>query len=139
MSARKVHSGGWGRVTSLGLLVLLVSGVCATWAQQPAATKPAATRPGARGPSNGNAAYPTARDERLARIEAQLSELQKTIAELKKAPADEGSARLASAAVTPTPVPQTLSEAGIHLDSKWTSALSWRSIGPAGMGGRIVD
>src|SRR5262245_55166726 len=33
----------------------------------------------------------------------------------------------------------TLAATEMKLDSKWLGALGWRSIGPAGMGGRIVD
>jgi S1-C subfamily serine protease/photosystem II stability/assembly factor-like uncharacterized protein len=106
----------------VGCSVLVI--VCSALAQQqPKATsRPAATSA-------------PAREERLARVEAQLAELQKTIADLRKAPGETATA--VSNPAQPTPAP--LSEAGITLDSKWLSALSWRSIGPAGMGGRIVD
>ncbi|HEY2146946.1 MAG TPA: hypothetical protein VGH32_03360, partial [Pirellulales bacterium] len=63
-----------------------------------------------------------ARDDRLKRIEADLESLLKEVQELRKS--SGGTAAEA---------------AGLTLDSKWLKALNWRSIGPAGMGGRIVD
>jgi photosystem II stability/assembly factor-like uncharacterized protein len=64
----------------------------------------------------------TDRDEKIKQLEKTLQELQKQIEELKKAGAQ------VPAATTPGGIP-----------AEWTKQLSWRSIGPASMGGRIVD
>jgi S1-C subfamily serine protease/photosystem II stability/assembly factor-like uncharacterized protein len=77
------------------------------------------------GASSGVAQQAPPRDERLDRIEAQLRELQSAIQELKK---DRAS-----------PARTAESEAGLAIDPKWMAAMPWRSIGPAGMGGRITD
>ncbi len=74
-----------------------------------------------------------ARDDRLKRIEADLESLLKEVQELRKS-SGAGAANSASG--------QSVAAAesgGLTLDSKWLKALNWRSIGPAGMGGRIVD
>ncbi len=60
------------------------------------------------------------REEKVKQIEKQLLELQKQIDELKKAGVP--------AAATPGGIP-----------AEWAKKMNWRSIGPASMGGRIVD
>ena len=62
------------------------------------------------------------RDEKIKQLEKQLQELQKAIEELKK------SGATVAAATTPGGIP-----------AEWSKQMSWRSIGPASMGGRIVD
>ncbi len=59
--------------------------------------------------------------EEIANLERQIAELQQKLESLKKAPAP---APKSSAPVPTLPV-------------EWTKAFSWRSIGPASMGGRI--
>jgi photosystem II stability/assembly factor-like uncharacterized protein len=59
------------------------------------------------------------RDQQIADLEKQIQELQKKLDELKKQP-------------TTPPQPQGA------VPADWTKALSWRCIGPAAMGGRIV-
>ncbi len=61
--------------------------------------------------------------KRIEQIEAQLRDLLGEVEKLKQASTNSAT--------------QTASAA--PLDAKWTQALAWRSIGPAGMGGRIVD
>jgi photosystem II stability/assembly factor-like uncharacterized protein len=60
--------------------------------------------------------------EQVAEIEKQIADLTKRLEALKKAPA---------------PLTKT-STFEPSLPASWTSALSWRCIGPASMGGRIV-
>jgi photosystem II stability/assembly factor-like uncharacterized protein len=60
--------------------------------------------------------------EQVAEIEKQIADLTKRLETLKKAPA-------------PTTKTSTFEP---NLPASWTSALSWRCIGPASMGGRIV-
>ena len=83
-----------------------------------AAAKSAGNAPAA------DSAQADSRDRRLQKIEEQLRALLDEVEKLRKGSGGEPAAQ-ASPAVT--------------LDSKWTQALNWRSIGPAGMGGRIVD
>jgi photosystem II stability/assembly factor-like uncharacterized protein len=72
-----------------------------------------------------NSEQPAAtREQRIEAIEKQIRELLTAIEELRKSPA---------ASTAPT------NSRAIALDSKWLQTLTWRSIGPAGMGGRIVD
>ncbi len=71
-------------------------------------------------PGPGESNEPS-REEEIANLEQQISELQKKLAALKKAP-------------VPVPKPSFASS----LPAEWTKALSWRCIGPASMGGRIV-
>jgi S1-C subfamily serine protease/photosystem II stability/assembly factor-like uncharacterized protein len=67
---------------------------------------------------------PDNKSQRLQEIEKQLRELLKSVEELRAA-----SATVAAPATQPS----------VALDSKWLQALTWRSIGPANMSGRIVD
>ncbi len=60
------------------------------------------------------------REKLIADIERQIQELTKKLEELKRMPA-----------TTPT-------TAATAIPSEWTKTLSWRSIGPASMAGRIV-
>ena len=62
------------------------------------------------------------REEQVSQLEKQIAELQARLVDLKKAPA---------------PVPKS-TEVLPSLPADWTKALSWRCIGPASMGGRIV-
>src|SRR5438874_6350178 len=68
-------------------------------------------------------------DQRLEQIEKQLRELIKAVNDLRD---DRGTSR------SPTTRPSEAAPAH-PIDPKWLAALKWRSIGPAGMGGRIVD
>jgi photosystem II stability/assembly factor-like uncharacterized protein len=86
--------------------------------QQNSAAKSAGDAPSA------DSAQAASRDQRLQKIEEQLRVLLDEVEKLRKAKTGDASAQ-ASPSIT--------------LDSKWTQALTWRSIGPAGMGGRIVD
>jgi len=72
----------------------------------------------------------TARDQqRLEQIEKQIQELIRAVKELQGgAPAANASARVDA------PEPKA-----ITLGTNWLRALTWRSIGPANMGGRSVD
>jgi photosystem II stability/assembly factor-like uncharacterized protein len=63
------------------------------------------------------------REEQIAAIERQIAELSKRLDDLKKAPVLD---KTKPAGVEPS------------LPASWTSALHWRCIGPASMGGRIV-
>jgi len=65
-------------------------------------------------------AEPNSRDQQIADIERQLHDLLRKVEDLKR---DNGS--------TATAVPGTISP-------DWIKALTWRSIGPASMGGRII-
>jgi photosystem II stability/assembly factor-like uncharacterized protein len=60
------------------------------------------------------------REKQIADIEKQIKELSKKLEELRKMPA------------TPT------TTAATNIPDEWTKTLTWRSIGPASMGGRIV-
>jgi photosystem II stability/assembly factor-like uncharacterized protein len=75
-----------------------------------------------------------AREERLKRIEADLEALLKEVQELRKS----GTSTTGKPGSPQTAGSDSLS-GGLALDSNWLQALTWRSIGPAGMGGRIVD
>src|SRR5437868_6815466 len=61
-----------------------------------------------------------ARDVQIKELQKQIDALSKKLDELRKAPA--------TPAVTPEP----------SLNADWIKALTWRSIGPAAMGGRIT-
>src|SRR5262249_1729515 len=63
------------------------------------------------------------RDQTIADIEKQIADLNRQLAELKKSG-------------TPAAAP-TISPDG-SIPQPWVSALAWRSIGPATMGGRIT-
>ena len=64
------------------------------------------------------------RDEKIKQLEKTLQDLQKQIDEIKKTGAVAGNGLPA----TPGGIP-----------AEWTKQMNWRSIGPASMGGRIVD
>jgi hypothetical protein len=77
------------------------------------------------------------REERLQEVERQLQELTKVIKELKRGDSTNATAARSSSS---SPAPSGAKATNeIALDAKWLGALTWRSIGPAGMGGRIVD
>ncbi len=69
--------------------------------------------------AQAGAQQPQEKQKQIAEVEKQLAELQKKLDELKKAP-------------EPTTQPDG------SLPDGWIKALSWRSIGPANMAGRIV-
>src|SRR5207245_1204020 len=98
-------------------LLLLTPPVQAQEIEQGQPTKPPATRPTTQ-PSS---------DQRIAQLEAQVQTLTKALEELRKGP---------TTAKSPTTAPST---PAFVLDFKYQQSLTWRSIGPAGMGGRIVD
>ncbi|HEV8378703.1 MAG TPA: PDZ domain-containing protein, partial [Tepidisphaeraceae bacterium] len=89
---------------------------------QPA--KPPTTRPTTK-PAKPDA------DQRISQLEAQVQALTKALEELRKNPTTAPIAKSA-----PTTAPAT---PPFVLDAKYQQSLTWRSIGPAGMGGRIVD
>jgi photosystem II stability/assembly factor-like uncharacterized protein len=62
------------------------------------------------------------RDQQIAELEKQINELNKKLGELRKT----------NGAVTPAPAAEG------PLGPEWLKPLTWRSIGPANMGGRIV-
>src|SRR5262245_47017126 len=68
-------------------------------------------------PSEADAQPP--REQQIADLEKQLAELNKKLEELRKTPV--------SAPTKPATLP-----------AEWGKALTWRAIGPASMGGRIV-
>src|SRR5262245_34409196 len=70
------------------------------------------------------------RDQRLDEIEKRLMEL---INDVKSLRTSEEPPKSAPAATT------TTATAAPALDARWFDAISWRAIGPANMGGRIVD
>jgi photosystem II stability/assembly factor-like uncharacterized protein len=61
------------------------------------------------------------REQELADLEKQIQALTKRLEELRKAPAE-----------TPSSLPDA------SIPAEWIKALTWRSIGPANMGGRIT-
>src|SRR5262249_44450401 len=75
------------------------------------------------GPADAAAPAPSARAREIADIEKRIAELNRQLAELKKAPAPTGDP------TQPTQPPTLPAASG--------TALRWRSIGPATMGGRI--
>jgi photosystem II stability/assembly factor-like uncharacterized protein len=74
--------------------------------------------------SNGVSAQEPARDKQIEELQKQLNEIQKKLDELKKA---------GTASAPAQPVPEGT------LSPEWTKTLTWRSIGPASMGGRVVS
>jgi photosystem II stability/assembly factor-like uncharacterized protein len=64
---------------------------------------------------------PSTKDQRIAEIQKQIEALQAQLEEMKKAEA------------------QPAKDGAVVLPADWVKALSWRSIGPANMSGRIVD
>ena len=70
---------------------------------------------------------PAPADQRIAQLEAQVQALKTALEEIRKGP---------TTARSPTTAPTT---PPFVLDSKYQQSLTWRSVGPAGMGGRIVD
>jgi S1-C subfamily serine protease/photosystem II stability/assembly factor-like uncharacterized protein len=76
------------------------------------------------------------KEERLKEVEKQVQELTKAVKELK---AEEPKIVPASAASNPSASTPASKDQEIVLDPKWLGALTWRSIGPANMSGRIVD
>jgi S1-C subfamily serine protease/photosystem II stability/assembly factor-like uncharacterized protein len=98
------------------------------------AAKPAgaaATRPTTRPASTDT------QEQRLARLEAQMRDLVQSVNDLRKMSQPPSTAYPVARASSPTTAPAPASP--LTLDAKWQQALTWRSIGPAGMGGRIVD
>ena len=71
------------------------------------------------GPSRGQA---PAREQQIAEIQKQIDELNKKLEALKKAGEPKAEAKAETLALGP----------------EWVKSLTWRSIGPANMGGRIV-
>jgi len=89
-----------------------------------------------------DAAAPTkeSADERLQQIEKQLQDLTQAIRELKREePKSEGTNVFAAGKTSPSATTAASKDKEIALDPKWLGALTWRSIGPANMSGRIVD
>ena len=74
--------------------------------------------------------------ERLKEVEKQVQELTKVIQDLK---AEERKSEPAPAPRNAAVSTSASSTQEIVFDPKWLGALTWRSIGPANMSGRIVD
>ena len=90
-----------------------------------------------------------AKNQQLDQIQKQLQDLLKTVQTMRNGDADKDARTSEEGAETDT-LPRTTStvttrtstadvNAPIELNNKWTQAMTWRSIGPANMGGRIVD
>jgi photosystem II stability/assembly factor-like uncharacterized protein len=74
--------------------------------------------------ASGQQASPaTERDEKIKQLEKTLQDLQKQIETLKKSGGETQTAAAAPGGIPP----------------EWSKQMNWRSIGPASMGGRIVD
>jgi photosystem II stability/assembly factor-like uncharacterized protein len=71
-------------------------------------------------PLSGQQKPPSPREQQIQEIQKQIDALTKKLNELKQAPA-----------------PATVAGTGA-LDPNWIKTMTWRSIGPAAMGGRIV-
>ena len=99
---------------------------------KPAADKPAADKPAADKPAADKKSEPSTadaqRDQKVQAIEAKVRELLQDLESLRAKPA---------APVPPPAAPQPGAKAA--LPDAWLPAITWRSIGPANMGGRIVD
>jgi S1-C subfamily serine protease/photosystem II stability/assembly factor-like uncharacterized protein len=93
---------------------------------------PAATPPG----MNPRGGPPVRQEDRLERIEKQLSELTKALQSMKGAPAADESKRMDTSSA---PAAEKKPEWNGELSKEWLKGIRWRSIGPANMGGRIVD
>jgi hypothetical protein len=88
-----------------------------------------------------------AKEQRLEQIQKQLQDLLKSVQDMRQT--DSESPTRSSGTSSANTRTRTQSNAApaadaeptgpIALSSKWTSALNWRSIGPANMGGRIID
>src|SRR5436190_23898128 len=72
---------------------------------------------------------PSANDARLEQLEAQLRNLAKKVNELQNAGAKTQTPADSSA-------PKSTTAPATSFEPKWLQSLTWRSIGPAGMGGR---
>ncbi|MBU6175628.1 MAG: hypothetical protein KGQ60_17600, partial [Planctomycetes bacterium] len=93
---------------------------------------PGATPPG----MNPRGGPPLGAGDRLDRIEKQLSELTKALQSMKGASAADESKRVGSSTA---PAAEKKPEWNGELSKEWLKGIRWRSIGPANMGGRIVD
>lgn len=111
--------------------------------------KPAAEQPPARErPSRGQGRPSEGPDSRLDRIEKQLLEISKSLQGMQKesakpsAPAnvDKPSTEPASkeAPAKEAPADEKKEWDGV-LSKEWLKGIRWRNVGPANMGGRIVD
>lgn len=82
-------------------------------------------------------------DDRLEKIEKQLGDISKLLQSMK--PAASGSSKetnASSSETKPTEPKSTQSKATAwdgEISKDWLKGIRWRSIGPANMGGRIVD
>src|SRR5262245_35745751 len=104
----------WARMAGLLTCMFLIGGdVVTTGAQQPPAK-------------------PAARGDNINSILKRLDDLRKEVEALRGAP--EKSSETQKQA-SPTTTPAAASSPGIP--AEWIKTLKWRSIGPAGMGGRI--
>ncbi|HSZ54614.1 MAG TPA: PDZ domain-containing protein [Tepidisphaeraceae bacterium] len=86
------------------------------------------------------------KEQQLEQIQKQLQELLKSVQQLQGARTESptsssgtASANTSTRIVPPRSAGDAEPAKPISLNSKWTAALQWRSIGPANMGGRIVD
>ena len=81
-------------------------------------------------PSPESARKRSPRDEKLEEIQGKLRDLLQEVEALKGSPPP---------ATAPSAAPSAAAGTQISLPESWLKALTWRSIGPANMGGRIVD
>ena len=110
------------------ILLLLLAGVAWLPAQE------------AQPPSQKSADAPAKsapRDERIDAIEKSLQSLLKEVQSLRQ----PGSTPQAAAPSAPSPLATATAKPSpsFEVDPQWLKSLSWRSIGPANMGGRITD
>jgi photosystem II stability/assembly factor-like uncharacterized protein len=136
MSHRHLKSGkglftGWTFVGLLGLALASIPVIAQQVQDQDA--KPSAA----------------AKNQQLEQIQKQLQDLLKTVQNMRESDTDKDArsseendstdtSRRATS-LTTTRSSAIESNGVIELNKKWTAALNWRSIGPANMGGRIVD
>jgi S1-C subfamily serine protease/photosystem II stability/assembly factor-like uncharacterized protein len=106
-------------VVSVLIAGLMLAAIPILRAQQPAAQSPAAPR-----------------DQRLEVIEKTLQSLIKEVQALRQPDSSDPSPTAARS--TGTAAPQSANP-NLELDPQWIKSVTWRSIGPANMGGRITD
>ena len=87
------------------------------------------------------------KEQRLEQIQKQLQDLLKSVQDMQKSEAESPTRSSNTATANARAGTQTTAQTDtnaeptkpIALSNKWTSALTWRGIGPANMGGRIID
>lgn len=134
----------WVRVSILSFM-FTASCVTTAMSQETAEPKkPSEPKEAKENPTTATAATKTP-DDRLERIEKQLSELTKVLQLMK--PSVSSRTEATKTPSTPPTVPAAGSaekkpDAPVwngEIAKEWLSGIRWRGIGPANMGGRIVD